>query len=165
LSVISTILLGYTFEDTITESGVVNNTTHFIFLVSNDVINSHKFLFEDKDNFVNSFNITSKSFNFSHVENSVSFKKSFFMFNGSGGVFPGLEGFDFIFLSKNEIVFKFGSISGLDIEVHLEDVDFFFRFLDEINSISTGSNFSSNEGFEGSFEFNFKFIKSSEKFV
>lgn len=165
MSFVSSILLGNTFEDSISESSVIDNSELVIFLVSDDVINTHKFLFEDKDNFVNSFNITSKSFNFGHVEYSVSFKNSFFMFNGSNGVFPGLEGFDFIFLSKNEIVFKFGSISGFDVEVHLEDMDFFFRFLDEIDSISTGSDFSSNEGFEGSFEFNFKFIKSSEKFV
>lgn len=44
-------------------------------------------------------------------------------------------------------------------------MDFFFGFLDEIDSISTGSDFSSNEGFEGSGEFNFEFVKSGEKFV
>lgn len=72
-------------------------------------------MFEDKDNFINSFNITSKSFNFGHVEDSVSFEDGFFVFNSSNGVFPGLEGFDFIFLSKNEIVFKFGGIGGFDV--------------------------------------------------
>jgi len=152
---ICTIGLGNTFEDTITKSVVINNTELFIFLVSDDVINTHKFLFEDQDNFINSFNITSKSFNFRHVEYSVSFKNSFFTGNSSLGVFPSLESLDFIFLGKDEVVFKFGSISGFDIEIHLENVDFFFRFLDEINRISSGSDFSGDKSFEGSFKFNF----------
>jgi len=132
-------------EETCSESSIVNSSNSIEFLVSDNVINTFEFLEENSDNFVNNFNVISKSFNFIHVEVSVTFKFSLGLFNSCNSSFPVKFRSLFVLFGKNDIIFKFGLISLISFIFSLKDMNFFFRFLDESNSVSSGSNFSSDK--------------------
>jgi len=152
-------------EHTASESWVINNSYFIVLLVSDDVINTLEFLEEDLDHLIDNFDVISKSVNFFHVEVSVGLKFNFSLFNGTNGVFPGSLSFSFHVLSKNEIVLKFGSISHISVEFDLEDMGFFFRFLNESNGISSGSDFSLDKIGHRLMEMDNKSIKSDHKFT
>jgi len=144
-------------EHTIIESRVVNNSNFIVLLVSHDFINTFEFLEEDNNNSVNNFDIIGKSFNFTHVEFSVSGKFSLSFSNGGfSGVKVG-EGFSFVFHGEDEVVFKFDEISSSFVLFNLESMNFFFGFLDISDGLSSGLNFGSDvislHGVEMSFEF------------
>jgi len=150
-------------EYTFIKSVVIYNSYFIILLVSDNVINTLKFLEEDRDNFVNNFNIISKSFNFSHIEISMSLEFNFRSFNSSNTVFPVGQWISFMSGSKNKVIFKFGSISCSSVKFNLKNVSFFFWFLDISDGISSSSNFSFNKVFHGLFKMSGEFIKSGKK--
>lgn len=95
-------------EHTFLESSVINNTYFIILLVSDDVVNTLEFLEEDFDNFIDYFDVISKSVNFGHVPLPVFFKFSFGSFNSNNRGLPSCFTLSFIGGGKNEIVIKFG---------------------------------------------------------
>jgi len=134
-------------------------------LVSDDVINTLEFLEEDGNDLIDNFDVVSESVNFGHVEFSVLLEFNLGLFNGSNRSLPGGESLGFHVLGEDDIVLKFGGISGVSVELNLEDVGLFLRFLDEHNSISTGSDLSLDEVIHGSFEMDNELIKSDHEFT
>lgn len=154
-----TVINSGTTEHTSGESVIINNHDFVILLVSHDVINTGEFIKEDLDNSFSDFDVIGESFDFTHVEFSVSGEFSL-SFGNSG--FSGIEvskGGIFVFKGENEIVFTFGEISSLSILFDLESMDFFFGFLDISDGVSSGFNFSSDVRGLHLVKVEFEFIK------
>jgi len=84
-------------EHTSGESFIINNHDFVILLVSHDVINTGEFIKEDLDNSFSDFNIIGESFNFTHVEFSVSGEFSLSFGNSGFSGIEGSKGFGFVF--------------------------------------------------------------------
>jgi hypothetical protein len=124
-----------------------------------------EFLEEDGNDLIDNFDVVSESVNFLHVELSVLFEFNLGLFNGSNRSLPGGEGLGFHVLGKDDIVLELGGISGVSVELNLEDVGLFLGFLDEHDGISTGSDLSLDEVIHGSFEMDNELIKSDHEFT
>jgi hypothetical protein len=83
-----TIVNSGTTESSSGESVIINNHDFVILLVSHDVINTGEFIKEDLDNSFSDFDVIGESFDFTHVEFSVSGEFSL-SFGNSG--FSGIE--------------------------------------------------------------------------
>jgi len=79
------------------ESVIINNHDFVILLVSHDFINTGEFIKEDLDNSFNDFDVIGESFNFTHVEFSVSGEFSLSFGNSGFSGIEGSKGFGFVF--------------------------------------------------------------------
>jgi hypothetical protein len=95
----------------------------------------------------------------------VLFELNLSLLNSGDGVLPSFLGSGFHVVGEDEIVLEFGSISGISVEFDLEDVGLFLRFLDERDSISTGSDLSLDEVIHGSVEMDNELIESDHEFT
>jgi len=92
-----TIINSGTTESSSGESVIINNHDFVILLVSHDVINTGEFIKEDLDNSFSDFNVIGESFNFTHVEFSVSGEFSLSFGNSGFSGIEGSKGFGFVF--------------------------------------------------------------------
>jgi len=150
-------------EHTLGESWVINDGNLIILLVSDDVIDTLELLEEDGDDLINNLDVISESIDLRHVPVSVLLELNLSLLDGGNGVLPGLVGSVLHLLGKDDIVLELSGISLISVELDLEDVGLFLRFLDEGDGVSSGSDLSLDEVIHGGLEVDNELIESDHE--
>jgi len=150
-------------EHTLRESWVINDGNLIILLVSDDVIDTLELLEEDGDDLIDNLDVISESLDLRHVPVSVLLELNLSLLDGGNGVLPGLVGSVLHLLGKDDIVLELSGISLISVELDLEDVGLFLRFLDEGDGVSSGSDLSLDEVIHGGLEVDNELIESDHE--